>query len=73
MHNVFLLARRAYQKMSDISKIFKTHLRYVDLCMVEQWVISGMELASPITRHHFIVLLRTAFSSWHKCMPLQGK
>lgn len=80
MHNVFLLARRTYQKMSDTSKtfkIFKTYLRYLDLCIVEQWLISVqvwlMELASCITLHHLIVFLRTALAPGTNVCLSQGK
>lgn len=70
-HALFLVARRTFEKMSG------SNSRYLDLWMGKQWAISVqvwlMELVSPVTLHHFIVLLRTAFSSWHKWMHLSGK
>lgn len=51
--------------------------RYLDLWMGKQWAISVqvwlMEFINPVTLHHFIVLLKIEFSSWHKLMLLSGK
>lgn len=70
-HDLFLVARRTFQKMSD------SNSGYLDLWMSKQWAISVqvwlMELVNPVILHHFIVLLRTAFSSWSKWMRLLEK